>query len=298
MTSLDRLRQAMNPSEKDRSPVLLSKAIRNSLGKYGLSAAEQLLNGAGDGVEFNPGGTRIESIPNPDTRATFRKDYAAYEQIFADGGIAMPTSEELAAAGVDWVYLAELKERYPNHDLVAPLTMDLGDLANVVVAMTRHKHTSTNPLQRSTSSMCKLDDYGLCVGRGVAYRWSDIMVNATKDWLLDVVTTDADTFWTAYLTSSQNKPDRLNISYTQMKQQNLATTTIPGYMVYQMKRIQQGQPLIDADTWTWALGEFTNSNGVACAPCVRWSPDYNQVSVGWSGVGTSRDSVGVRSPVG
>lgn len=297
MTSLDRLRQAMSPGENGRSPVLSSEAVKASLGEYGLSAADQLLSSAGFGVEINSDKSSLESITSPEIRAEFENDYATYEQIFAGAGVMMPTAERLAAAGIDWAHLAELKEQHPRHELVvAPLTMKLDNLRQMVSAVTNDQSIPNNPLKKYKRT--KTGGDGLWINYDIVNNWDGIMARSTSEWQLPTATLDNSKIWTAYLMPSQDKPENLSMSYQQVKELGLTTITIPGYIAYQMKRIKQWQPPIGQITWTWALGEYTDSDGDVCAPFVNWLPVTGRVRVGWYRVDDSLGRLGVRSPVG
>lgn len=300
MTSLDRLRQAMSPSEKGRSPVLSSEAIKASLGQYGVSAADQLLSSSGFEVETNSGAPGLDVITNPEILAEFEKDLTAYEQIFAGANITMPTTEELADGGIDWARLAELKEQHPGYELVCtPLVADITTMRSIAFAVTNNQNIPNNPPKKYPQAKTASD--GLWIAGTVIENWSDNMAATTRDYLASGIPTASlnnGEIWTAYLMPSQDKPDNLNMSYQQMKQKGLTTTTIPGYIAYQMKRIQQGQKPIDVGIYTWALGEFTNSSGDVCAPFVDWGPDSGRVRVDWFRVDESFDDLGVRSPVG
>lgn len=300
MTSLDRLRQAMISGENGHSPVLLSETLKASLGNHGLSAAEQLLSNAGVSIEFSSGGSSLEYITNPEIRAEFEKDLADYEALYAAAGITMPAVEQMEKAGISLTNLAELKEQYPEHELaITPLTADIPTMRNIASVVTNNQSIPNNPLKKY--SQTKADSDGLWIHKTVVNNWHTIMANTTRDYLASGVPTvslNTGEIWTAYLISSQNMPDNLNMSYQQMKQKGLTAITIPGYISYQMKRIQQGQKPIDTRTCTWALGEFTNSSGGACAPYVDWAPDYGQICVGGDWVDCSVAYLGVRSPVG
>ena len=299
MTSLDRLRQAIISGENGRSPVLPSETLKASLGGYGVSAAEQLLSSAGVGVEINSDGSSLEYITNPEIRAEFEKDLADYEALYAAAGITMPAVEQMEKAGISLTNLAELKEQHPEHELVfAPLIADIPTMRNIASVVTNNQSIPNNPLKKY--SQTKADSDGLWIHKTVVDNWHTIMANTTRDYLasgMPTVSLNTGEIWTAYLMSSQNMPDNLNMSYRQMKQKGLTAITIPGYISYQMKRIQQGQKPIDTMTYTWALGEFTNSSGDACAPYV-WAPYYGQIRVGGGWVDCSAAYLGVRSPVG
>ncbi|MDO4773903.1 MAG: hypothetical protein Q4A37_02155 [Candidatus Saccharibacteria bacterium] len=301
MTSLSRLRQAMN-HENGRPPVLPPDALRASLGQYGVSAAEQLLSSSGVSEERHVGGSGLDAITNPEIKARFEQDYATYRRIFEGGDITLPTPEELASGGIDWVRLAELKETRPDHDLVvAPLTLPLAELRQMVSSVTNDRgNIRNNPLK--SYSLSKEDSDGLWVNSTVVDHWDGIMAATAQEWQLPValVTKFADSpvSWTAFLLSSSQNPEHRGTSFQDMQQQNIPTTSIVGYITYQMKRIAEGLPPVDSNTWTWAQGEFRDMDGAACAPFVIWIPARGQVDVHWGRVGISLGIRGVRSPVG
>ena len=277
MTSLDRLLQVMSPGESDRSPALPPETVKDSLGQYGLSAAERLLNTRSevkDTIENDLDGTA-----NSEIQAQLKKDLTAYEQIFAGAGIKMPTPEELAAAGIDWVHLADLKKDHPDYELVAaPLTMELDDL----------RKTNSN---------------GLYIAKEVVNNWGKIMATTIRECKLPVAMLDKGEPWVTCLMSSQERPEHLCTSYEQLKQQGLSIPTIPICIVNQARRISQGLPPIDDIAWTWAIGEFVaktaTSRGIqAYAPIVRWSPNGGRIDIVWGDIDHSSDYLGARSPIG
>lgn len=300
MTSLDRLRQAMNPGENDRPPALLPETIKDSLGQYGLSAAEQLLNTRSevkDAIENDLDGTA-----NSEIQAQLKKDLTAYEKIFAGAGIKVPTPEELSAAGIDWAHLADLKKDHPDYELVAaPLTMELYDLGKIVVEVANDKTISNNPLKRC--KWTKNNGYGLYIAKENINNWDKIMATTIRECKLPVATLDKGESWVTCLMSSQERPEHLCTSYEQLKQQGLSIPTIPICIVNQARRISQGLPPIDDIAWTWAIGEFVaktaTSRGIqAYAPIVRWSPDGGRIDIVWGDIDHSSDYLGARSPIG
>lgn len=300
MTSLDRLLQAMNPGENDRPPALLPETIKDSLGQYGLSAAEQLLNTRSevkDAIENDLDGTA-----NSEIQAQLKKDLTAYEKIFAGAGIKVPTPEELSAAGIDWAHLADLKKDHPDYELVAaPLTMELYDLRKMVAEVTNDKTIPNNPLKRCKWTKANSD--GLYIAKENINNWDKIMATTIRECKLPVATLDKGESWVTCLMSSQERPEHLCTSYEQLKQQGLSIPTIPICIVNQARRISQGLPPIDDIAWTWAIGEFVaktaTSRGIqAYAPIVRWSPDGGRIDIVWGDIDHSSDYLGARSPIG
>ena len=300
MTSLDRLREAMSPGESDRSPALPPETVKDSLGQYGLSAAEQLLNTRSevkDAIENDLDGTA-----NSEIQAQLKKDLTAYEKIFAGAGIKAPTPEELSAAGIDWAHLADLKKDHPDYELVAaPLTMELYDLRKMVAEVTNDKTIPNNPLKRCKWTKANSD--GLYIAKENINNWDKIMATTIRECKLPVATLDKGESWVTCLMSSQERPEHLCTSYEQLKQQGLSIPTIPICIVNQARRISQGLPPIDDIAWTWAIGEFVaktaTSRGIqAYAPIVRWSPDGGRIDIVWGDIDHSSDYLGARSPIG
>lgn len=242
----------------------------------------------------------LDTISSHEIREEFKRDLASYEQLYTAAGITMPTVGQMEKAGISFARFAELKEQHPGYELVfTPLIADIPTLRNIASAVTNDQTIPNNPLKKYPQTTTDSD--GLWISETVINNWQTIMANTTRDYLasgMPTVSINNGETWTAYLIPSQDKPDNLKMSYQQMKQQGLTTITIPGYIIYQMKRIHQGQKPIDPSTYTWALGEFTNSNGDACAPSVSWFSVTGRVYVRWDKVGFSNDSLGVRSPVG
>ncbi|MDO4773900.1 MAG: hypothetical protein Q4A37_02140 [Candidatus Saccharibacteria bacterium] len=299
MTSLSRLRQAMN-HENGRPPVLPPDALRASLGQYGVSAAEQLLSSSGVSEERHVGGSGLDAITNPEIKARFEQDYATYRRIFEGGDITLPTPEELASGGIDWVRLAELKETRPDHDLVvAPLTLPLEEVRQIVSGVTNDTSIANNPLKKYASN--KKDSDGLWVHSTVVDYWDDIMAATVQEWQLPVVLVtkfaDSPVSWTAFLLPNSQNPEHQGMPFEEMKQQGLKAPPIVGYITYQMKRIAEGLPPVDSTTGTWAVGEF-RYNDTAGVPAAYWRSADGQVFVDWFRAGSSFNNLGVRSPVG
>lgn len=251
-----------------------------------------------------PGQSGLDVILDSETRTRFKKDYAAYERIFAGGGITMPTPEELSGGGIDWARLAELKETHPNHNLVvAPLTLPLEQLRQIVSGVTKDSTIPGNPLKKHETTATDSD--GLWVSELVSANWNSIMAATIKEWQLPTATLapagapEAPPLqWTAFLLPSNSRPERTKISLDHIRQEGASATSIVGYIAYQMNRIRQGLSPVDDSTYTWAAGGFAGVKGAAQAPFVYWLSDLGRVRVSQLGVGDSDGDLGVRSPVG
>lgn len=302
MTSLDRLRQAMNPGENDRPPALLPETVRDSLGQYGLSAAERLLNTRSEvkGTIEND----LDRTTNSEIQAQLKEGLKVYEKIFAGAGIKVPTPGELSAAGIDWAHLADLKKTHPDYELVvAPLTMELDDLRKIVAGVANDKTIPNNPLMKR--KQLKTNSGGLYIAKEIVDNWDKIMTATIRDWKLPVAMFNKGESWVACLMSNQERLKHPCTSYEQLKQQGLSVPTIPVCIANQTRRILQGLPPTDDIAWTWAIGEldarvyYSDNKLRACAPVVRWSPNGGQIDIVWDEVNNnSRDDLGVRSPIG
>jgi hypothetical protein len=184
----------------------------------------------------------LNGITNSEIRELFKRDLEDYKTIFAGAGIDMPTPAELAQGGIDFRHLAELKETLPEYDLVvAPLTLPLDSVRQLISAVARDETVPNNPLRLAEKSNSARSD-GLLL-RIFAVDWDQAMASTAQNWRL--ATMDDEHRWTAFLLPNNDATWRDNPRCTRSVLEEKMTVPVVSYVTYQMHRIRQGIPPLD-----------------------------------------------------
>ena len=229
---------------------------------FGSVALFGALDGAvSEAMERGGVGFDLDGVTNPEIRELFKRDLEGYRTVFAGAGIDMPTPAELAQGGIDFGYLAELKEELPDHDLVvAPLTLPLDSVRKLVSAVVNDTSIRDNPINRSVESMqTKWRSDGLYVGESPSCNWDGIMTELEYDWGLPI-TNHKGINWTAFLLLNSDESDSL-IPYEQAAQQDMPIVPPTGYISYQLYRIRQGMMPVDSKQMGVISSKFTDPEG-------------------------------------
>ncbi len=187
----------------------------------------------------------LDGITNLETRELFKRDLEDYKTIFAGAGIDMPTPAELAQGGIDFRHLAELKETLPEYDLVvAPLTLPLDSVRQLISAVARDETVPNNPLRLAEENDSTRSD-GLLI-LAFAVNWDQAMTSTAQNWQLP--TMDDEHRWTAFLLPNNDATWRDSPQNTQSALEEKMTVPVVSYVTYQMYRIRQGVPPLDFES--------------------------------------------------
>lgn len=233
-----------------------------------------------DGVGFGLG-----DVVNPKIREQFKQYLKSYEKIFAGADIKMPTSDELARGGIDFGYLAELKEELPGYDLVvAPLTLSLDTLCQLVSTVQRDETIDKNPLEVSYSMFGKRRE-GLRISDSATDDWDQAMASTTESWLLPTAKDEYE--WTAFLLPNNEDTLEYSPDYVEVAKEDRLTIPVSSYIAYQLYRIHLGiLPLESKRPSAYSLslassGEFTDSTIYrnTCVLIAGWDSDSGEIYV-------------------
>ena len=284
--------------EKQESWPFGSSATYQSLGAASLHTLDAAVVRAREqGVA---GFNGLDGITNLETRELFKRDLEDYKTIFAGAGIDMPTPAELAQGGIDFRHLAELKEILPDYDLVvAPLTLSLDSVHQLVSTVARDTTITKNPLKGGYSSS-ELSGDGLIIAHGVADNWDRAMASTTQDWQLSA--TNHEHKWTAFLLPNNEETlEDSSLSLIEATQEDRKTIPVSSYIAYQLCRIRRGTSPLSSYWKGWASsGEFADPTTPDCHNCILtvcWNNLLGQIVININATGSGGHGVRVCNPI-
>jgi hypothetical protein len=273
----------------------LNHEITRALGGVGLPL-ETTLNKMGEPTPL----TAAEFGEMPENFSDKLIDtYQTTEKLFARIGLVPPPFDvmTLAKAGIDPLHLGNEYNRMHQEGRQPELVLSPLLLAqqwrNIYTALTADTTIPNNPLKEQD------DGHGLYINDEVNAAWDDLNFIPGG---VPVINTDtiAAAPWTLRVIPGTPKPTQTNIDHngnykdgTQLP--NVAHPTVNEYLTLQATLIQNGEPPIDAQTWSWLDGTFGDNS--SRAPSGRWVPGDGRVVLSCGGVGGRSGSLGVRVPV-
>jgi hypothetical protein len=287
--------QAGQPEETTADAVALNHEITRALGGVGLPL-ETTLSRMGESTPVTTG--EFGELPG-DFRDKLTDTYQTTEKLFARIGLVPPPFDvmTLAKAGIDPLHLGNEYNRMHQEgrqpELVLSPLMTSSQWRNVYRRLTADTAIPNNPLKEQD------DGHGLYINDEVNAAWDDLNFIPGG---VPVINTDtiAAAPWTLRVIPGTPKPTQTNIDHdgnykdgTQLP--NVAHPTVNEYLTLQATLIQNGEPPIDAQTWSWLDGTFGDNNSQA--PRGGWYPDSGQVGLGCFGVDLRDVDLGVRVPV-
>jgi hypothetical protein len=283
--------------------------VKKSLGKVGLSPAEQL-RAAEHGNERHAGGG-LENVTSPEIRERIETSYELTGKMAREylGLDEIPTPEDMAASGVDHVWLADEYKRMEIEGLqprfiLAPYGLGLGNTDSGhgwrrgFSKARQDTSIPNNPLKQ------QYDGDGLWINNDAAANWHvfdkapeiTTTPGAATLPIYETTTPDGVTVqWTLRLIPGTPKPQHLNVSYEEATAQGVTHQAVPEMLTDKLTAIIQGGEPSDKNTWAWC---DNGDPAGARAPFGYWRRGSGRVCVNWREVGFRHDLLGSRSPVG